>query len=34
MIIRQFILAAALVLGSVAGVQSAPPKETWIGAWG
>ena len=34
MIIRQFILAAALVLGSVAAVQSAPPKETWIGAWG
>ena len=34
MIIRQLILAAALVLGSVAGAQSAPPKETWIGAWG
>ena len=34
MIIRQFILATALVLGSVAAVQSAPPKETWIGAWG
>ncbi|HZQ40794.1 MAG TPA: SGNH/GDSL hydrolase family protein [Rhizomicrobium sp.] len=34
MIIRQFILATALVLGSVAGVQSAPPKESWIGAWG
>jgi len=34
MIIRQFILAAALVMGSVAAVQSAPPKETWIGAWG
>jgi lysophospholipase L1-like esterase len=34
MIIRQFILAAALVLGSVATGQSAPPKETWIGAWG
>src|SRR5579862_2569770 len=34
MIIRQFILAAALVLGSVATGQSAPPHETWIGAWG
>jgi len=34
MIIRQFILAAALVMGSVAAVQAAPPKETWIGAWG
>jgi len=34
MIIRQFILAAALVMSSAAAVQSAPPKETWIGAWG
>jgi len=34
MIIRQFILVAALVMGSVAAVQAAPPKETWIGAWG
>jgi lysophospholipase L1-like esterase len=32
--IRQFILAAALVLSSAAAVQSAPAKETWIGAWG
>jgi lysophospholipase L1-like esterase len=32
--IRQFILAAGLVLASVPAVQSAPPKETWIGAWG
>ena len=34
MIIRQFILAAALVMSTVAAVQAAPPKETWIGAWG
>jgi lysophospholipase L1-like esterase len=34
MIIRQFILAAALILGSAATVQSAPPRENWIGAWG
>ena len=32
--IRQFVLAAGLVLSSVAAVQSAPPRETWIGAWG
>jgi lysophospholipase L1-like esterase len=32
--IRQFVLAAGLVLASVAAVQSAPPKENWIGAWG
>ena len=34
MTIRQFVLATALILGTAAAAQSAPPRETWIGAWG
>ena len=32
--IRHFSLAAALILGTAAAAQSAPPNENWIGAWG
>ncbi len=32
--IRHLFLAAALILGTAAAAQSAPPHETWIGAWG
>ena len=32
--IRQFALGLALILAGVSAAESAPPKETWIGAWG